>query len=291
MHRLSLCAAVACASIVAPMALAHDFDGPLGRIASYQFGQSREPLTQVEDMVVHALKNPGERAKLAEDLAQLLASGHASPDAELFICRQLAVIGGPAQVPVLARLLGNPRTAEQARLALHAIPGNESDRALVSALKSTAGETRAGIITSLGVRQYERAAGPIAKYISDPDEKVAGAAIAALGKIGTPKAARLLAQAGRKAPAELQLAITQARLEAAGLLDEQGKRFAADQIYEELRSPSQPGAIRTAAYIGGEHGVRNPEAYRVPDDVAERKAAKRKFHRISEHAEAVADRQ
>ncbi|MBN2310291.1 MAG: hypothetical protein JXR94_15050, partial [Candidatus Hydrogenedentes bacterium] len=105
MEVLAVVLAAAIASGAMPQAAAQDpWDDALGRIVSYEYGQSRAPLTAVADLCRATAESPAERSKLAADLAALLDSD-ATLAAKQFVCRQLALIGSEENVPALAALL------------------------------------------------------------------------------------------------------------------------------------------------------------------------------------------
>lgn len=151
-------------------------------IAGYEFGQSRVPLTVVEDMVVAAMNTGDGRDELADNLAALVASD-ATPAAKQFALRQLALIGAERHVPAIAPLLLDPELSHMARYAIEPIPGNATDRALMNALDAAQNELKPGIINSLATRGSRRAANMIEGYQASSDPEIAGAAAAAIAKI------------------------------------------------------------------------------------------------------------
>ena len=98
-----------------------------------------------------------EGAKIAKALleARLIAilEGDATDLAKQYACRQLAMVGSDASVPVLAGLLPSPRLSHMARYALEAIPDPSVDDALREALDKVQGRQRLGVIGSLGARR------------------------------------------------------------------------------------------------------------------------------------------
>ena len=157
----------------------------LEAIADYRFGDSREDLTVVEDMVKQTLSTGDEAAqqRLAAHLAAMLDSETVTLDAKDFICRQLWLIGSEDHVAALAPLLYDPATANMARYALENIPGNEVNRALLDALDETKGEVQAGIIGSLAARDVGRAIPRFRDLATDPDPIIAHAAMDALARL------------------------------------------------------------------------------------------------------------
>ncbi|MEX2016155.1 MAG: HEAT repeat domain-containing protein [Candidatus Hydrogenedentales bacterium] len=158
----------------------------LEAVAAYEFGDSREPLTAVEDLVKQSLSADDEaaQARLAAHLAAMLESDAVTLDAKQFICRQLWLIGSEENVAAIAPLLYDPATANMARYALERIPGNEVNRALLDALDETEGEVQAGIIGTLAARKVDRAVPRFRDLATDPDPVVARAAADALASMG-----------------------------------------------------------------------------------------------------------
>lgn len=109
----------------------------------------------------------------------------------------LAVHGSPACVADVAISLGNERLSSWARITLEAIPGDEAAAALRAAAApgtTLASRQLTGVINSLGVRRDAAAMPLLVTWLDDGDPNVAAAAAAALGMIGTPDAAAVLAQ-------------------------------------------------------------------------------------------------
>lgn len=150
--------------------------------SQYEFGQSREVLTAVQDKVTAALKSPRKKRALAAGLTALLDAG-ATPDAKQFACRQLALIASAENVPDIAALLEDDATADMARYALEPIPAPEVDEALIGALAKASDAVKVGIVNSLGQRKCRGAIGALATLASNGNPVIAEAAVAALGSI------------------------------------------------------------------------------------------------------------
>ena len=234
-------------------------DDQLQKIVTYEFGQSREPLTVVADHVREALASPEQRKAVAAQLTALLGAD-ATRDCKQFICRQLAVAGGPDNVPAIAALLESEETADMARYALEPIPGPAAAQALIDALAKTGGKVKVGIINSLGARKCPKSVAALAPLATDADAVVAEVAIAALGKIANDDAVQALAAAKGKVADELEMVLADSYLLCADRMLEQGDAKGAEGIYGEMFAPSEPARIRVAALQGlvaarGEAGV------------------------------------
>lgn len=151
-------------------------------IATYEYGQLREPLTVVEDLVRASLASSEQSRTIAQELSTLVASPVATHDAKQFACRQLAIVGTEENVSAIAPLLRDPKTADMARYALQPIPGKAVDDALLAALPDAPDNVKIGIVNTLGMRQSRAAHGELKSLASSPNADIAQAAKSALEK-------------------------------------------------------------------------------------------------------------
>ena len=231
-----------------------EMDELLKKVKTYDWGQSREPLTKVSDLVRKAYGSPAELGRIEKSMLELLRSD-ATPAAKQFICRKLSIVGTEACVSTLAAMLTQkpaskqePHPADMARYALERIPGAAVDDALRNALRTTTGKTKVGIINTLGQRRDNRAVRALRSLIGDSDPLTAGAAVAALGNIANPQATRALAQSKDRTTGKLRLLVCDAYLKCADELAAQGKKEEALAIYNELMKEPKP--INIAALRG-----------------------------------------
>ena len=110
--------------------------------------------------------------------------------AKQFICFKLQVVGTPAQVPVLAAMLDDAKTAEMALAALEQIPGDASLAVLRAGLAKYQGKPLVGVINSLANRKDAGSVAALGKLADGTDAEVAAAALWSLGRIGGPEARR-----------------------------------------------------------------------------------------------------
>ena len=89
-------------------------------MARYEYGQDFKPLLAIDRETIEAMSAPERREAFAARLAALLTDPNTTLPAKQFICFKLQVVGTPAQVPVLAAMLDDAKTAEMARAALGA---------------------------------------------------------------------------------------------------------------------------------------------------------------------------
>ncbi len=134
----------------------------LSQVATYDWGQSREPLTQWTALEQAAYKDPAALKALEKKLSAILKT-KAPLAARQFVCQRLSIIGTAASVPVLADMLKDAQTADMARYALARIPGPEVDGALLKALSNSTGLVTVGVVTPLAQRGEVTAVPVLAK--------------------------------------------------------------------------------------------------------------------------------
>lgn len=177
-------AAIAAPAAVAPApAATADLSSAVAAVKTYKIGDSREPLTVVQRMVKESLKSPEESRAMAAQLAALLGSD-ATLDAKQFACRQLVFVGSEENVPAIAPLLLDEKTADMARYALEPMQGAAVDQALIDALDKAPDAAKVGIINSLSARRSGAARDSLRALTKSANPAVADAAKAALQRIG-----------------------------------------------------------------------------------------------------------
>ncbi len=221
----------------------------LKAIAAYEYGASRQPLTEITDFTRSAHDYPELLEQIEEHFLEFLRSA-STVDSKEFICRQLSLIGTERAVPALSARLTEPATSEMACYALERIPSPAVDKALRGALARTGGKVRIGIINCLGQRHSSEAVETLGEIIYDSDLMAAEAAAAALGKIGGTGAADILNRALLKAKPQLQPALTEAYLLCADRFLAEGKTKSAKAIYKKMYKKDQPRQTRIAALTG-----------------------------------------
>ncbi|MBN2019518.1 MAG: HEAT repeat domain-containing protein [Sedimentisphaerales bacterium] len=224
-------------------------DKLLERIATYEFGQSRENLTKLTDIIHQSYDSPQLLTQLQKRFLEFLRSD-ATLAGKQFICKHLSIIGTEEAVPALAAMLTQPATSDMSRYALERIPGAAVNEALRNVLDKTSGKTKIGIINSLGERRDKAAVTTLSKLLSDTDKEVAQAAAASLGKIAGPAAAAELGKALKQASGVWHADLGDAYLTCACNLAASGDKKAAADIYKELYTPAESTLIRSAALAG-----------------------------------------
>lgn len=219
---------------------------PYAALANWEFGQSRQPLAQIDDQIRQAA--PAEYKRIEARLLEVLESAETPEDAQRYICRTLAVVGSAECVHAVAKRLDDENLSHPARMALEALPHPAAAAALRDALSTLKGERLLGVISSVAARRDAEAVPALGDLAGNGNTSIAGSALTALGQIGTEEAVRAW-QAMQPPPA---LAQTHARagIAAAHRLALAGKRQAAAGICQSLLQPQHSAAIRVAALKG-----------------------------------------
>jgi type 1 glutamine amidotransferase len=221
----------------------------LGKVKTYDWGQSRLALTEVSELIKKAQGDKGQLAKIEKALLGVLESD-AKRAGKQFICRQLSIIGTEQSVPALTKMLAGEETSDMARYALERIPGQAVDEALRGALRKARGDAKVGIINSLGQRRDKGSVTALSRILGRKNQQAAMAAAAALGRIADSQAAEVLAEAKNKAEGKLLPVVLDAYLKCADKLVADGNKIKAMGIYKDLQKEGNPKPIRTAALTG-----------------------------------------
>lgn len=224
------------AAVVHAAALPADIRDALQQLKTYDADQSRKPLIAVEQFAQGASGDVEQRKALAVEFGKLLTDPATTAAARTFICQKLALVGTDAEVPLLAKWLGDPERAENARYALQGMQSAAADAAMRAALPRLSGKLLAGVVLCLGQRRDAAATNALAKLLDSSDRDVAAAATWALGRIGTAEAAAALGKA--KTPG-----VVDALLSCAERLPD---KAAAQNICRDLLAKPQPPLVRVA---------------------------------------------
>jgi len=219
---------------------------PYQALAKWEFGQSRQPLAQIEDQIRHAAA--ADYSAIEAKLLPLLKSPETPKDAKRSICRWLAVVGSAECVPAVAELLSDADLTHPARMAFEPLATPAAAAALRDALPKLQGKPLLGVISSIGVRRDAQAVGALSGLAANADAALAAAAISCLGQIGTEESLRALNAVS--APAALARTLARAKIAAASHLAAAGSKDLAAGTYQALLAPDQAEAVRVAALKG-----------------------------------------
>ena len=217
-------------------------------------------ITALSVAVVVSLTTP--TTSLAEEeqpLIDLLKSDAPKAD-KAITCKKLAIWGSGKSVPALAALLPDPELSSWARIALEVIPDPAADEALREAMGKLEGRVLIGVVNSIGVRKDAKAVDGLIERMQGSDVGLAGAAAAALGRIGNERATAAL----RKALGDVSDAIRSDVAEGCILCAEKllaaGKAEDAAGLYDKVRAAQLPKqriveATRGAILARGAEGI------------------------------------
>jgi HEAT repeat protein len=200
-------------------------------------------------LTVVAISGLGAWADEEERVIAILQSVAPAPEKEA-ACLRLKLIGTAQSVPALKSLLADENLSQWALDALQTLPAREANDALLTALPTTAGKTKAGVVDALGRRREMRAVPDMVKLLSDADASVTLSAARALGKIGGNEAVAALQNARANPSAPLRRAILDAMFSCADRALADGDVRSAATIYGELRAAKEPPQVRAAAFRG-----------------------------------------
>ncbi|MCP4454180.1 MAG: hypothetical protein GY809_22185 [Planctomycetes bacterium] len=244
---------IAAVLLVAASTLAQDLtiETALDTLRAHEFGQHADVLDFLRDSASKSQTDPAMRNNLNIRFVDLLQSD-ASYAAKQFVCRLLVLTATEEQIPALAPHLSDPQMSHMALYVLTHLRSPAVDRALISALDRTKGNTKRGIITGLGMRRSAQAVKPLVSLLDSDQQVVAHEATLALGRIGTKECASALnrfvdqyqgALPGQVADAVLVCADNQASKD----------RRTAQAMYSRMLDRMQPSTIRCAALNGLAH--------------------------------------
>ena len=244
LNRRALSVAVVLATALAGVApaCADDYSDMLG----YKFGQSRKALSSIEAAIRKA--SPAEQKTIEDNLLAALANPKATFECKQFVCRMLRRIGSDKSVAPLGKLLTDEKLSHMARFALQRMPSDKVDLVLRDALGKVNDKLKVGIVSSIADRRDAKAVGALAKLVSSSNADLAGAALAALGRIGGTEAAAAIG--GATVGKALQATKADAYLMCADALVAEGKTAAAAAIFNKLSAAGNPKMVRVAAFQG-----------------------------------------
>ncbi|MCA9012017.1 MAG: HEAT repeat domain-containing protein [Planctomycetaceae bacterium] len=206
-----------------------------------------------------AFAAPEVSAEKEREFLAVLRSDAPSAD-KAIACKNLAIYGSSAAVADLAGLLPDAQLSSWARIALEAIPGDESAAALQAAMDKLDGKLLVGVINSIGVRRDVAAVDALIPRLETADADIAAAAAVALGRIGSQSASDALRSSLAKAPANVRSAIAEGCVLVAERMISDGNTSEAAAVYDEVRNADVPlqrivEATRGAILARGPEGI------------------------------------
>ena len=215
-----------------------------------------------------------ERRVVENALLFVVECGYGYPPKDLAF-EYLSLIGGKNSVPVLAKILNDPKHREKARWTLERIPDKSATLALIEAFETTDDlEWKAVSLNALKSRGDTAAKSTVIKAIQHFDRGVRLAGINAAARIPSQEIEEALWGAYETGQEKENQAINIALLELAETWIEKNNQESAEAIYRRLYEKSGSPLIRIASLIGLAHSA--PEKA-VPDLLAALKSSDNKL--------------
>ena len=226
--------------------LARRLEKSLPAASAYEYGQSREPLSDIDEIVRAALNSP-EKCKLVEKEFVAFLKTDATLAGKQFICRKLSLIGSKTSVSTLAKMLEADETFDMALYALEKISSQDVDKIVLKTMEKSEGKKKLGLINTLGIRRYGKSVDKLRNLIYDQNSEIAKASLFALGHIADENATEALSEAYKKTSGPLKSTALNCYLKCADQLVKEGRISQAKSIYRHFLIPD---AIRSAALTG-----------------------------------------
>jgi len=215
-------------------------------ISVYEYDQSRAWLQEFQDVMKQVYDNPDLMPETEGLMLDVLQSD-ASLAGKHMICTELGIIGSEASVPVLVKMMSEPGMSGAALFALGKIPGALADEALRTALRKSDDKMKVAVLNTLAVRKDEGSVKQIRKLIGHSDERLAGAAIDALGTIGSPDCADILEKLFQKSTGEQKWRVLASWMKCEGL---SGPNYL--QVFEANPPPSLKYAALKGMFVASD---------------------------------------
>jgi len=204
-------------------------------LAAYKLGDDPKLIYVLEAALISA---GAENYGLIEDeLITVITNNKATDEGKRFACRLLQRVGSDKCIPALSKLLLDEELSHFARLTIERLPAPDAIR---DALAKAPDSLKPGLIGSLGEMGGAEDVPLLSKYAADPNAAIAGSAMKALAKIGTPAA---LSALKKTKPAESLNSIHRDALMAAALRNNDVS------VFKDLYADGQD-KNRAAALIG-----------------------------------------
>jgi type 1 glutamine amidotransferase/HEAT repeat protein len=159
--------------------------------------QPRQPFYLLEQFVPRAAGNEGQRQQLAHILAEAVMAPGTTPAARTVLCQHLAKVAGEAERERLHKMLADPATAPDARIALGeaAVARAKAEPESVYLAEAVAAKPSARVagLSALAHHYLGKAVPACMKALNDSDPVVSATAVRLLGRFdGSSLAQELL---------------------------------------------------------------------------------------------------
>jgi type 1 glutamine amidotransferase/HEAT repeat protein len=221
----------------------------LNEIRTYEYGQSREKITLLSDLLRMACNSAEIKEDVESELTDFLDSDASLP-AKRIACEFLSIYGGDDSIPIISDMMYDSSTSDMAFFALERIPGDLSNQVFREALNETNGKEKVRVITVLGDRQLKDSIKDIAPLVWDTDPRIASAAISSLGKISGDQAVLVLSEELKRSTDRTRKDLIDAYINCATVYEYSKQKKKATTIYTTLFQPEFDLQVRYAAMRG-----------------------------------------
>jgi HEAT repeat protein len=237
-----------CATIAPDSRALAELDGRLKAFATHEYGADRAPQAALSDFLT-AHDSRADRKAIEPRLAAFASTPANSRASRQHIIRELGRVGTVASAPALIALLSDVDVGADAAMALERLADAGVDAAVLAALPSSQPSLRGQMIAILGQRRVASAVPQIAPCLRDADASLAATAVAALGHIATPEAARELIVALPALEGTARTAAWDALLACLAGAVSTGNDRMADAVVLALDKPDAPPHVRAAGTL------------------------------------------
>ena len=224
-------------------------NGLLEKIKTYKYGESRENLVKISNLVRENLTTPHIISDFEKVFIKFLYTD-ANLSSKQFICEELSLFGTNNALPVLSKMLNNEQTFDMALFTLGRIQGEEVDAIVLKKLPKVSDDQKVPLINFLGNREEKKSAHQILKYIDSKNEMVNTAAIRAAGKIGGDAVINILQRKLRMASPVQTDNLLDALLNTAEKCGQEENSAKAVQIFNSVFNSGYSFQFRHAALSG-----------------------------------------
>ena len=237
--------------------------------------QPRQPFFLLEQFVPKAAGDAEQRQKLAALLAEAAVAPDTTPPVRTLLCQHLAKIAGEAEAPLLRKLLADPATAADARIALGEVTGAPAKAEPVAVYQAQATDSKPAMrvagLSALAHSYPHDALPACVKALRDVDPAVSATAVQLLGQLDGATLVRELPSldAPRQALAldvlaeRKIIASREAAMRLAGSADETVKLAAT----RTLGTVGDAGSVAVLANLGSEDALAQLNAAGVDDAI------------------------
>jgi type 1 glutamine amidotransferase/HEAT repeat protein len=225
--------------------------------------QPRQPFFLLEQFVPKAAGDAEQRQNLAVLLAEATTAPDTTPAARTILCQHLAKVAGDAETPLVRKLLANPETVADARIALgEGVVAPVKQTPLADCLAQAADAKpalRMAGLSALAHTYPQEALPACVKAMHDPDPGVSATAIRQVGRLDGATLARELP--GLDAPRQaLALDVLAERKVVASRASVTRLTTSADETVKQaalraLGAVGDAGSVATLAELGAEDAL------------------------------------